>query len=211
MKKLLRKLWRKPKYDPAAWSKLGNGWDNNFSSVGWSPYRKNILDWVMEIEMETSFMLDAGCHVGYYIKALRERGYNSPYFGVDITPEFIERARKLNWEEYFGIGDCMDLPFQTNLFDLVMCVGVLMHLPEIKTPMRSLFDVAGKYVLISTYGSKRHTYENHGDGFLNTYYSKSDILEEMPDGWELVKYKEFKRADIPKNNWIFQFLFRRVG
>ncbi len=211
MRKLLRKLLRRTEYDPTAWSKLDKGWDNNFSHVGWSPYRKNILDWVMDLEDSCDSMLDVGCHTGHYIQALRERGYNSSYFGVDITPEFIWRARTLLPNEYFGVGDCRVMPFQSGSFNMVMCVGVLMHLPEIQTTMKKIFRVASRYVLISTYGSKRNTYEDHRDGFLNTYYAKSDILEEMPEGWELYKYKEFKRVDIPKNNWIFQYLFRRVG
>jgi SAM-dependent methyltransferase len=165
LRKLLKRLFRRtPKYDPTAWSKLGNDWDNNFSSVGWSPYRVNILDWVMELEDECDDMLDVGCHIGHYIQALRERGYNSSYYGIDITPEFIERARKLLPKEYFGVGDCRTLPFLSMSFDLVMCVGVLMHLLEIETSVKELFRVANKYVLLSTYGSLRNTYENHRDG-----------------------------------------------
>jgi ubiquinone/menaquinone biosynthesis C-methylase UbiE len=165
----------------------------------------------MEIEDDHDHILDVGCHTGHYIQALRERGYKGSYFGVDITPEFIWRARTLLPNEYFGVGDCRVMPFLSGSFNMVMCVGVLMHLPEIQTTMKKIFRVADKYVLISTYGSKRHTYEDHQGGFLNTYYAKSDILAEQPIDWDLVKYKEFKRTDIQKNNWIFQFLFRRVS
>jgi len=210
LKRFLRKLWGKASYDPKAWGKLDREWDNNFSSMGWSPYRKNILDWVMEIEDDTDSMLDVGCHIGHYINALRERGYSSRYFGIDVTFEFIRRARKILPDEYFTFGNILNEYYWDDQFDLVMCVGVLMHLPEITAPMKNIFRTATKYVLLSTYGSKRNTYENHRDGFLNTYYSKSDILSEVPEGWELITYKEFKRVDIPKHNWMFQFLFRRV-
>ena len=108
MRKLLRKLLRKASYDPKAWGRLDKGWDNNFGAIGWSPYRTNILDWVMEIEGDIEHTIDIGCHTGHYIMSLLERGYEKIYIGFDVTESFIDRAKENVPEKNFYYGDIMD-------------------------------------------------------------------------------------------------------
>lgn len=197
-------------YDPGAWQKLDDTWDNNFTQAGWLNYRRNIVEWVLSIQDDFEEMLDTGCHIGHFIEALRQRGYKKRYQGIDITPQFIERARDRMPDERFDIGDVRHLDFPDKSFDLVMCVGVLMHLPDIKEPLAHVFRIARKYVLLSTYGSSRVTYSRHDhqNGFLNYFYSKASLLEEVPPNWELIEYKEFERPDRKKDKLIFQFLLK---
>lgn len=208
------KLWpshrRSVDYDPAAWQRLDDSWDNNFTQVGWAEFRLNIVDWVMSIRDDHETVLDLACHIGHFIDRLRRQGYDREYLGVDITPRFIERARELLPDERFEIGDVRDLPFPDKSFDLVMCVGVLMHLPDVKEPLHHVFRIARKYVLLSTYGSRGETYTRHDakGNFMNSYYSKSDIMAQVPPDWKLIDYKEFERTDIPRHNLIFQFLLK---
>ena len=198
-------------YDPTAWQRLDETWDNNFTLSGWTEYRLNIVDWVLSIQDDHQDMLDTGCHIGHFINALRERGYKNRYQGVDVTQQFIDRARVLMPAESYDLGDVRELVFPDKSFDLVMCVGVLMHLPDIKAPLAHVFRIARKYVILSTYGSREKTYTRHNaeNRFMNSYYSKSDIMAEVPSDWELIEYKEFERTDIQRNNLIFQFLLQR--
>jgi len=197
-------------YDPGQWQKLDNTWDNKFTESGWLNYRLNIVEWVLSIQDGHENMLDTGCHIGHFIEELKRRGYKKRYQGIDITPKFIERARERMPKESFDIGDVRQLDFPDKSFDLVMCVGVLMHLPDIKDPLAHIFRIARKYVLLSTYGSTKETYRRHDakNGFLNHFYSKASIMAEVPPNWELIKYKEFERPDRRSDNMIFQFLLK---
>jgi SAM-dependent methyltransferase len=200
-------------YDPGAWQKLDGEWDNNFTKTGWLGYRLNIVEWVLSLEGSHQEMLDTGCHIGHFIEELRRRGYSKRYVGLDITPQFVERAKARLPQERFEIGDVRELPFPDRSFDLVLCVGVLMHLPEVKSPLAEVFRIARKHVLLSTYGSRTTTYSQHDTqkGFLNYFYAKSDILAEVPHDWQLVEYKEFERPHRPNNSLISQYLLRFSG
>jgi 2-polyprenyl-3-methyl-5-hydroxy-6-metoxy-1,4-benzoquinol methylase len=209
--KLIAKQPAQVEYDPGAWQKLDNTWDNKFTDSGWLNYRLNIVEWVLNIQEDHEDMLDIGCHIGHFIEELRQRGYNKRYQGVDLTLQFIERARERMPKENFAIGDVLNLDSPDKAFDLVMCVGVLMHIPEIKKPLAHVFRIARKYVLLSTYGSEGETYSRHDakNGFLNHFYSKASIMAEVPPNWNLIEYKEFKRPDRKKDNMIFQFLLKK--
>jgi ubiquinone/menaquinone biosynthesis C-methylase UbiE len=68
-------------------------------------------------------VLDVGCGIGLDYQPLS----NIKYQGVDITPKFVEQARKN------GVpcteASVFDLPFPNNSFDTVYCRNLLLHLP----------------------------------------------------------------------------------
>jgi 2-polyprenyl-6-hydroxyphenyl methylase / 3-demethylubiquinone-9 3-methyltransferase len=78
-------------------------------------------------------VLDAGCGLGVCTVSLSDMG--SQVVGVDISPESLQAAGRLvkqlgkeNVE--FREADLMELPFDDESFDLILCWGVLMYVPS---------------------------------------------------------------------------------
>lgn len=99
-------------------------------------------------------VLDVGCGAGHYLVSLRKQ-FPFPFFyqGVDVTPYYIELAQKAfnkDPQAVFRIADIHKLPFPAKEFDIVLCCNVLLHLPFIASPMRELWRVTGKTLLVRT-------------------------------------------------------------
>jgi SAM-dependent methyltransferase len=79
--------------------------------------------------------VDLGCGTGAFTRRLRR--FNLTLTGVDISPLSIDRARTLGGAEYV-VGDICDCPLPADTYDLVVMSGVLHHLPDPDTRVRSL-------------------------------------------------------------------------
>lgn len=81
-------------------------------------------------------VLDLACGYGRFTIPLAEMGY--VMYGLDITPVFIEEARresaKRNLDIEFTVGDMNYLPYSDSSFDAVICMwnafGELAHVRE---------------------------------------------------------------------------------
>lgn len=90
------------------------------------PYIASELD-----KEEYQDLLDCGCGTGPMISLLYEKNPNKHYTGLDITPKMIEVAKSkglkgVNWI----VGDCENLPFESDLFDVVICSNSFHHYPN---------------------------------------------------------------------------------
>jgi len=195
-------------YDKNAWEKLGDAFTNNYEQ-GLLNYRKNIIEIVLEHQDECENLLDIACADGWFASQLRMFGFYRDYLGVDITPNLIERAKIRMPGERFEINDAMNLDgIEDASFDFVMCVGILMHLPDIKAAIHEACRVSKKYVLFSTYGTYGQSYSIYDskNGFLNNYYNPDDIMTVVPKDFELQHSSPFRR----NNSYMFQYLYKHV-
>jgi len=69
--------------------------------------------------------LDIGCGTGTFSVLFKN------YIGIDISPRFIQYARKKYGREFY-VGDALKLEFPDNSFDNILVVGVLHHLDDVK-------------------------------------------------------------------------------
>jgi SAM-dependent methyltransferase len=91
-------------------------------------------------------VLDLGCGLGGYSKALGERGFDVT--GLDVVPEYVERARSLG-----VIADLYDgdrIPLEDDAVDTVILFEVIEHLEDPARLLREARRVARRNVLIST-------------------------------------------------------------
>ncbi len=66
-------------------------------------------------------VLDVGCRAGDYLRFFREKGCSVT--GIDPSPKMVDMARKnLGQRADLSPGDCEDLPFSDNEFDLVTLI-----------------------------------------------------------------------------------------
>lgn len=94
---------------------------------------------------EKSTFLDAGCGDGSHTIRLARRGF--PVVALDFSPYVLTRAgdnvasHNLGHMVRFEQGSLLQLPFSDGAFELVLCWGVLMHIPEVETAISELARV----------------------------------------------------------------------
>ena len=85
-----------------------------------------------ELAKETyNDLLDCGCGTGPMISLLYENDPSKHYTGLDITPRMIEvgKAKNLKGVDWV-VGDCENLPFADNSFDVIICSNSFHHYPN---------------------------------------------------------------------------------
>lgn len=87
-------------------------------------------------------LLDAGCGIGDYSLRLARQGFSVT--GVDFSETVLENARMFLDQNSGGESivlqkeTLLDLSFQDQEFDAILCWGVLMHIPDIEAATREL-------------------------------------------------------------------------
>lgn len=78
-----------------------------------------------------SDLLDAGCGTGAMLYMFKRNYPNKLYTGIDLSEKMIETAKKKQPEGvHFVVGDCENLPFAENSFDIVTCSMSFHHYPN---------------------------------------------------------------------------------
>ncbi len=114
--------------------------------------KKDYPDILAEIETEGfDEMLDCGCGPAPMITLLHEKYPDRHYTGIDLTPKMIEKAseKKLS-NTTFIVGDCENLPFDDNSFDVVICSMSMHHYPHPENFIRNVQRVLrpnGRFIL----------------------------------------------------------------
>jgi ubiquinone/menaquinone biosynthesis C-methylase UbiE len=139
-------------------------------------FRKKVLD-VAQLRSGES-VLDVGCGTGTLAIAAKERvGTTGAVYGVDASPEMIDRATKkaikAGTEIVFKHGIVEALPFPDKSFDAVLSTLMLHHLPreareQCAREIRRVLKPSGRVLAIdfATSGKKKgllaHLHPRHG-------------------------------------------------
>lgn len=94
--------------------------------------KKDYPDILAELEREPfKDLLDAGCGPGPMITILSEKYPDKYYTGIDLTPAMIEKAKEKQIPHTtFVVGDCENLPFADESFDVIICSNSIHHYPD---------------------------------------------------------------------------------
>ena len=114
--------------------------------------RKDYPDVLAEVLKEPfSELLDAGCGTGAMLGMFQKDCPDKNYTGIDLSEKMIVTAKKKNLEGIrFVTGDCENLPFEENSFDVVTCSMSFHHYPNPEKFFHSLHRVlrpGGRLVL----------------------------------------------------------------
>lgn len=77
--------------------------------------------------LKNSKILDVGCGAGNFLVEAEKRELE--IYGLDLSDYILNKAKKKVKGNFF-IGNGEKLPFQTNEFDFVTCIGALEHFPH---------------------------------------------------------------------------------
>ncbi len=88
------------------------------------------LDFVGTSDNES--VLDVGCGTGNLTFAICDRANVQKACGIDLSPDFIDRAVELNRDPKieFRVGDACELPYDDASFDRVLSQLVLQFVPD---------------------------------------------------------------------------------
>lgn len=92
--------------------------------------QNNFVEWVLNsISWRgDEAVLDVGCGIGSYHKAVRTIAPQSQYIGVDLSAGMLTSHPAQGW---LARADAMKLPFPNHCFDVVMANHMIYHLPDI--------------------------------------------------------------------------------
>nr|AWI67077.1 Methyltransferase [Piromyces sp.] len=115
-----------------------------------------ILEEIKKIQFET--LLDAGCGTAPMISLLKEKYPDKKFTGIDLSEKMIEKAKEKNIENAeFIVGDCENLPFDENSFDVIINSQSFHHYPNPQDFFNSVYKVlkpGGKLILRDNTGNK---------------------------------------------------------
>jgi ubiquinone/menaquinone biosynthesis C-methylase UbiE len=96
-----------------------------------------------------SHLLDVGSGQGKFVPELVKKGFN--VIGVEPSSVLIESAKVSYPNTQFVQASATDLPFQDGVFDFVMCVETLEHIPNTEkavSEMARVLKPGGKLIII---------------------------------------------------------------
>ena len=72
-------------------------------------------------------VLDAGCGEGHLLELLIKRNKNNIYYGIDLTPEALKKAKERCPDVRFIEGDLSKIDIEDSFFDFIICTETLEH------------------------------------------------------------------------------------
>lgn len=105
--------------------------------------KKDYPDVLAELEKEPfTDLLDCGCGTGPMLTLLHRKYPDKHYTGIDLTPKMIEVAKRKNMKGVeLVVGDCENLPFAEDSFDVVICCESFHHYPNPQDFFSSVYRV----------------------------------------------------------------------
>ena len=127
---------------------IHDAWEKNYRSLENERFFEQVYDdFVRRIDQPPgSQALDIGCGICANSIRLARRGYvvSAADYSEPIIAQARENVLRLDLSGRIKIGreDILKLSFPTDHFDLVLCWGVLMHIPEVERAISQLIRVA---------------------------------------------------------------------
>ncbi len=106
-------------------------------------YLRHYVELVICHTPPNSKILDLGCGNGISAQLLSQAGHD--VVGTDISPLFLQEAR--GWENQqlrYQVCDVLEMPFETEAFDVVCSNELIEHLPDVETALSEMMRVTRK-------------------------------------------------------------------
>ena len=109
--------------------------DTRYSKSYSISYQKNWFKQIEKFVAKEGLVLDNGCGIGNFANLLS----NKNIIGLDISSGMLNKATKRM--DFLINGDSQNLPFKDEIFDTVICRGLLHHVPNKEKAVGECFRV----------------------------------------------------------------------
>jgi SAM-dependent methyltransferase len=170
---------------------------NNEKDHWWYKGLRDLL--VSEISsLKINKILDVGFGTGFNLEFLSSLNYLT--YGLDISPKAINLAKSKGLKNIY-LGNALDLPFENNIFDLVICMDIFGNFDnsEAKKALQEIYRVSSSkgYLVINT-AALPWLYSSHDNAWdIKQRYTLEKLIA-------LVSEEGFK---IVKSTYRVSFLF----
>lgn len=126
-------------------------------------------------------VLDNGCGIGMYIKALQP--YSAMLFGNELEAEHLYTASGVVPDAHLQIAVCEHLPYPDNFFDLILSHEVLEHVQDDGAAAREIVRVLkpGSRAILFV-PNRWHPFETHGHYWRGVYhFGNTPLINYLPD------------------------------
>jgi 2-polyprenyl-3-methyl-5-hydroxy-6-metoxy-1,4-benzoquinol methylase len=135
---------------------IHESWETTYRNEGNERFYELAYDYIVNVVRQPaeSTALDIGCGIGANSVRLARRGYRvtAADYSESIIGPAHENVEKKGLADRIDIRreDILNLSFPDNQFDLVLCWGVLMHIPDAQRAVEQLIRVAkpGGYIVL---------------------------------------------------------------
>ncbi|MCL2890599.1 MAG: class I SAM-dependent methyltransferase [Methanomassiliicoccaceae archaeon] len=158
-------------------------------------HHRKLSEWALsKLPMkECKKILDIGCGGGMLISLLNERFANAEIYGIDISEESVDMAKKVN-SDIVGEGRChitldsvSDIPFEDGSFDLVTAFETYFFWPDLRSDLKEAASKVkkGGYIVIVSETYPHPNFRERNDEAVRLYglnLVDNDLMEEMLEG-----------------------------
>lgn len=124
------------------------------------PHRQLILDAVKSFG-EFAGVIEVGCNSGPNLLRIAEVYPETQIAGVDPSGESISRARQLLPKAILKVGEAVDLPFESQSFDIAIADAALMYVSNVAEALLEMSRVARRGIIICDWYSEKNEIINH--------------------------------------------------
>ena len=107
------------------------------------------------IPSDVRSLLDCGCGMGHWLNYVREKRILTALVGIDVAEERTEGGMK----KYPGLdlrqGFLEDIGQEIGEFDMITCLEVLEHIPDWRSTLHTMLNLARKFVLVTVPNNER--------------------------------------------------------
>ncbi|MGQ0804525.1 MAG: class I SAM-dependent DNA methyltransferase [Actinomycetota bacterium] len=156
--------------------------DTFFDELDRKPFDRELLDAYAERTRDQGLVLDVGCGPGHIARYLHERGVDAA--GIDLSPEMVELARRLNPNLRFEVGDMAAPDFDDAAVAGIVAFYSVIHIaregvPGVMREFRRVIRAGGELVVAVHAG----TGSVHRDDFLGepvpfeaTFFERDELV-----------------------------------
>jgi ubiquinone/menaquinone biosynthesis C-methylase UbiE len=107
---------------------------------GFSKYDKNLSNYICENVPNRSKILEVAIGTGYpFADFFQKEGYF--VYGIDISPDLINKCQQLNPEIHCRVGDAEELDYPDSDFDCTYCFHSSWYFPNLNKAIDEMFRV----------------------------------------------------------------------
>lgn len=155
-------------------------------------------------------LLDIGCGTGWLLKAASERGLFT--CGIDLSAEAVKLSRKNSPTSVVESASVVKIPFPSETFDYITCIGALEHFTELEKAFSEMKRVAQKRAMFCLMvPNSRTLYWKIGKCFSKGYRESNENAFSLKEWLTLFEEHGMEIQHLSRDDWRLRKLLSFLG